>query len=79
MVYTDIITPCIVGSSFANLLRIIPIEYEEIDKIQEFKHKEFHSIESRLLKHINISIRSNDGNLVNFDDSKIYLNLLFVR
>ena len=81
MVYSDIITPCIVGSSYANLLKIIPIESsQELNKIQEFKHKEFHSLESTLLNKININIRSNDGNLINFDDnSKVFLNLLFVR
>lgn len=81
MIYANIITPCIVGSSYVNLLKIIPIETsQELEKIQEFKHKEFHSLESTLLKKININIRSNDGKLINFDDnSKIFLNLLFVR
>ena len=80
MVYCDIISPCIVGSNYANLLKIIPLENDGIDKIQEFKHKEYHSMDSTLLKKININIRSNDGNLVNFaENTKIYLNLLFIR
>ena len=80
MIYTDIITPCIVGSGYANLLKIIPVETKELDNIQEFKNKEFHSMDSTLLKNINISIRCNDGNLVNFaDNARVFINLLFIR
>jgi hypothetical protein len=56
------------------------IENQELLKIEEFKHKEFHPLESTLVKNININIRSNDGNLINFvDGSKVFLNLLFAR
>jgi hypothetical protein len=80
MVYCDIICPTIVGSGYANLLKILPVENQELLKIEEFKHKEFHPLESTLVKNININIRSNDGNLINFvDGSKVFLNLLFAR
>jgi len=80
MVYSNIIVPNIVGSTFANLLKIIPLQKNEEDSTTEFKHKEFHSLESTLVKNINISIRSHSGNLINFEDkSKIFLNLLFSR
>lgn len=80
MIYTDLIEPNIVGSSFANLLKIVPIVGSDSYRNEEFKHKEFHPLSSTLIKNINVTIRSHSGNLINFDEkNKVFLNLFFVR
>lgn len=82
MVYTDIIEQTIVGNSFSKLIKIVPVFHESTDsyKTQEFQNKEFHSLESTLVKKIKFEIRSHSGHLINFmEGSKIFINLLFSR
>lgn len=80
MIYTDIIEQNIVGSTFAKLLKIVPVFNESMDnyKIQEFKHKEFHPLENTLIRKIKVEIRSHSGDLINFsEDARIFMNLCF--
>ena len=82
MIYTDVIKPIIVGSTYSKLLRVIPIEHSEnYDyKVQDFRHRENHELENTLLKTIHVEIRSHTGELINFAEGKqIHLNLLFSR
>jgi hypothetical protein len=82
MIYTDIIEPNIVGSTYSKLLKIAPVLQSSLDnyKIEEFKHREFHQLESTRIKTIKISIRSHSGYLINFPESKrVFLNLLFSK
>jgi hypothetical protein len=82
MVYTDIIEQNIVGDAFTKLLKIIPVFHQSTDnyKIQEFKTREFHPLESTLLKKIKVDIRSHSGELINFaEGSKIFMNFIFSK
>ena len=80
MLYASIIEPCIVGSEFSKLLKIVSV-YGKTDgnsKNEEFKHLEYHPLESTCVTNVTIQIRSHTGSLINFKKSeKVFLNLLF--
>ncbi|MDP2792839.1 MAG: hypothetical protein Q8O25_01960, partial [Sulfurisoma sp.] len=82
MLYTNIIESCIVGDEYVKLLKIVPLHktQEENYKIEEFRHLEYHPLESTLIREISIQIRTHSGELINFPKTKkVFLNLLFTR
>lgn len=79
MVYASIIDHCIVGSQYIKLLRISPVNRYNGNsyELHEFPRAEFHGLESTYFDSIKIEIRDHSGDLVNFIDKKLSLNLHF--
>lgn len=79
MVYANIIDHCIVGSKYVKLLRIVPIRQytENTYELHDFARPEFHGLESTYFDSITIEIRDHTGELVNFINKKLVLNLFF--
>lgn len=79
MVYANIIDHCIVGSKYIKLLRIVPVNRYNGDsyELHEFPQAEYHGLESTYFDSIKIEIRDHAGELVNFIDKKLTLNIHF--
>jgi hypothetical protein len=79
--YTNIVSSTIIGGSYNKILRIIPI-YSSTDDyvIKEFHHKEYIELQNTEISEIEIALRSHDGSLVNFGNTKdVILNLEFKK
>ena len=79
MVYSNIVSRTIVGSTMSNILKVVPIRTtKENYVISDFKHKEFYELQNTEIETIAIDIRSHDGEPINFGSKdNIILNLEF--
>lgn len=79
MIYANIIDHCIVGSQYIKLLRIVPVNRYNGNsyELHEFPQAEYHGLESTYFDSIKIEIRDHAGELVNFIDKKLTLNVQF--
>ena len=79
MVYANIIDHSVVGSQYIKLLRIVPIHRQNGYDLHEFKQAEYHGLEFTYFDSIKIEIRDHAGELVNFINKKVSLNIRFSR
>lgn len=82
MVYSDLVKTTLVSGEYTNILRIVPVKYEDSDneyQSVEFKNMEFKEIANRFTNIINIEIRSHSGDLVAFDSNFLSLHLYFTN
>ena len=79
MVYSNIVQPKLVGGEYRKLLRITPIEDNDLNYITHyFKHKEFCELENSLIDTVEITLATHDGRQVNFaSDQDVIVNLEF--
>ena len=79
MVYSNIVNGSIIGSTICNILKIVPTrKHEDQYVLNEFKHNEFYDLQNTEINEIEISLRSHDGELINFQTNQnIIINLLF--
>jgi hypothetical protein len=78
LLYSDIITPIIVGSSKARVLKLVPIT-PNISSHYECTHLDFIRLSNNRLSHMHFELRLSDGRLLPFLDRKtdVILNLMF--
>jgi len=82
MMYSNIVSPTIVGGEFQNILKVFPIPTDKKTEyqIQEFKHYEYHNLSNYEIKDIEISFRSHSGDKVFFGGKyDVIVNLLFTN
>jgi len=82
MIYSDLVKPTLISSEYTNILRIVPVKYEDIQneyQSTEFKNIEFKEIANKFVNIINIEIRSHSGELVQFDSNFVSLHLYFTN
>ena len=82
MMYSNIVSPTILGGEFKNILKVFPIlSSEKHDyQIQEFKHFEYYNLANLEIKDIEIYFRSHCGDRVYFGgEYEVIVNLLFTN
>ena len=79
MLYSNIVNPTIIGGTFCNILKIVPVKkHPENYVITEFKHEEYVDLLNSEINEIEISIRSHEGSFAAFDsENDVILNLHF--
>jgi hypothetical protein len=79
MVYSNIVEGSIVGNKICNILKIVPTKkHEDNYVLNEFKHNEFYDLHNTDIDEIEITLRSHDGEIINFlSDQNVIINLLF--
>lgn len=79
MVYTNVIQPIPVAGEYRKLLRISPIERQEVSYITNyFRHKEFTGLESTYIDSVEIILASHDGRKICFGSTQdVVINLEF--
>lgn len=82
MIYSDLVKPTLISSSFANILRIVPVKNAEKDveyQSTEFKNVEFRELSNNVVNIIKIDVRSHSGELVQFNSNFLSLHLYFTN
>ena len=82
MIYSDLVKPTLISSSYANILRIVPVKSVEKDieyQSTEFKNVEFRELSNNVVNIIKVDIRSHSGELVQFNSNFISLHLYFTN
>jgi len=83
MVYSDLVKESIVSSKFTNLLKVVPIQStnNDSDSFQtvEFINLDFRALANHCISEISVDIRDHAGNLVQFENTNINLNLFFTN
>jgi len=82
MIYTDLVKPTLISSSYANILRVVPVKSENKDldyQSTEFKTVEFREIANNVVNVIKLEIRSHSGELVQFNSNFLSLHLYFTN
>jgi hypothetical protein len=82
MIYSDLVKPTLISSSYANILRIVPVKSVEKDieyQSTEFKNVEFRELSNNMVNIIKVDIRSHSGELVQFNSNFISLHLYFTN
>ena len=79
MVYASIIQPVLVAGEYRKLLRISPVERQEVAYVTNyFRHKEFTKLENTFIDTIEIILASHDGRKICFGSSQdVVVNLEF--
>ena len=79
MVYSNIVEGSIVGNKICNILKIVPTKnHEDNYVLNEFKHNEFYDLHNTDIDEIEITLRSHDGEIINFlSNQNVIINLLF--
>ena len=79
MVYTNIVDGSIVGNKICNILKIVPTKKHEDNYVLiEFKHNEFYELHNTEIDEIDITLRSHDGEIINFlSNQNVIINLMF--
>lgn len=79
MVYTSVIQPVLVAGEYRKLLRISPVERQEVAYVTNyFRHKEFTKLENTFIDTIEIILASHDGRKICFGSSQdVIINLEF--
>lgn len=79
MIYTNFITPSIVGGKYLNLFKVIPVtDKKEEYVVKEFKHKEYYDLLYTDIPEIEIQLRSHDGEPMNFtSEQEVLVNIEF--
>ena len=78
MVHCDIVAPQLVGNTYANLLRIVPVSgrfNENINTI--YNDEQYVSVMQKNLDSIEININDDSGKIVNFQFGRTFLTLHF--
>ena len=81
-VYSDIVTPTIVGDRAANILRVVPVTRatpfgENVDVI--FPHPYYYRVSKREFGHITVNIRDETGSPVPFEFGRVIITLHFKK
>lgn len=81
-VYSDVVTPTIVGDSFSPILRVIPVTHaiefgENVDVI--FPHPYYYKVSKRELSTITINIKDGTGSLIPFEFGRVIVTLHFKK
>lgn len=81
-VYSDVVSPTIVGDTAANILKVVPvtraIDYgENVDVI--FPHPYYYKVSKREVSRILINIKDETGNTVPFEFGRVIVTLHFKR
>lgn len=79
MVYASIIQPVLVAGEYRKLLRISPVERQEVAYVTNyFRHKEFTKLENTFIDTVEIILASHDGRKICFGSSQdVMVNLEF--
>lgn len=79
MVYSNIIQPVLVAGEYRKLLRISPVEKQEVAYVTNyFRHKEFTKLENTFIDTIEIVLASHDGRKICFGSSQdVIINIEF--
>lgn len=77
MIYSNVISPTLVGGEYLKVLKIFPIKYTDSNyTIIEFDHKEFIELQNTEIRELEFELRGHDGEYITFDDNKnVLLNL----
>lgn len=77
-VYTDIVSPQVVGDVYAPLLRIVRVKGQDGEVIsQYFERPQYLPVTQQTFQTINIEIRLNSGDFVPFEKGKVIIVLHF--
>jgi len=83
MLYSKLVQPTAVSGNYMNILKIFPVaQTEQKYVIQEFKHREYLSLNNSDVKEIEFELRSHAGDLIQFcskTTDTIILNLHFTN
>ena len=74
MLYSNIVSPTIIGGNYSNILKIFPIVTTNDDYvIHQFKNPEYHELLNDDVKTINLQFRTHAGDFINFSSSEIVI------
>lgn len=77
-VYTDLVSPQIVGDVYAPLLRIIRVKGQDGETIsQHYDRPQYLPVSQRFFQTINIELRLNSGDFLPFEKGKVLIVLHF--
>lgn len=79
MLYSDIVKPTIIGSGYANILKVFPI-FKRNDSylIHQFKDPEHYSLQNNEIKSITLNFKNHSGENLNFASKNIVIvDLMF--
>jgi len=79
ILYSDIVSPTIVGGSYANILKVFPI-HTNLDKyiIHQFKNPEYYPLLNNEVKSITLIFKNHAGETLNFaSNSIVIVDLMF--
>ena len=82
LLYCKWIKPCIQGGQFETVLRTIPFPTKKQhgeNVMKEFRHIQFHELAGLMLQDLDITIRDDTGALVQLNDGRTMLKLVFER
>ena len=78
MVHCDLVAPQLVGNTYANLLRIVPVSgrfNQNINKI--YNDEQYVPLLKKTFESIQININDDSGKIVNFQFGRTFLTLHF--
>ena len=74
MLYSNIVSPTIIGGTYSNILKIFPIVTTEDDYvIHQFKNPEYHELLNNEVKTINLQFRTHSGDFIYFSSSEVVI------
>lgn len=83
MLYSNMVQPTAVSGEYLNVLKVFPVSNNDTSYvIQEFKHREYLSLNNYEIKEITFHLRSHTGEFISFDNNKkdpVILNLHFTN
>lgn len=79
MLYSNIVTPTIIGGTYTNILKIFPIITTTDDYvIHQFKNPEYHTLLNNEIKNINLQFRTHSGDFIYFSSKeRVIVDLTF--